>query len=153
MGTEPGPQRQVRLPHRQRRPQRALCRRRAGERIYNAYEHIYLVQTLAGHYLLQTLNNVFFYFGEIQDDNTSIPLQRLAVTDALNQTPTAGARLRFCCVRRTDCLPAVRTPRANASVTTKQTGCSASTASLQAFARSSVLLKRRSTSATTRWVP
>jgi RHS repeat-associated protein len=48
-----------------------------GERIYNQYEQIYLVRTQGGHYLLQTLDNVFFYFGEVPDDNTSVPLQRL----------------------------------------------------------------------------
>nr|WP_244655982.1 MULTISPECIES: DUF6531 domain-containing protein [unclassified Pseudomonas] len=48
-----------------------------GERIYNPYEQIHLVRTLGGHYLLQTLDNVFFYFGEVPDDNTSMPLQRL----------------------------------------------------------------------------
>ncbi len=48
-----------------------------GERIYNPYEQIHLVRTLGGHYLLQTLDNVFFYFGEVPDDNTSVPLQRL----------------------------------------------------------------------------
>nr|WP_268796877.1 RHS repeat-associated core domain-containing protein [Pseudomonas sp. BSw22131] len=48
-----------------------------GERIYNPYEQIYLVRTQGGHYLLQTLDNVFFYFGEVPDDNTSVPLQRL----------------------------------------------------------------------------
>jgi hypothetical protein len=30
-----------------------------GERIYNPYEQIYLVRTQGGHYLLQTLDNVF----------------------------------------------------------------------------------------------
>ncbi|WP_028626050.1 RHS repeat-associated core domain-containing protein [Pseudomonas plecoglossicida] len=48
-----------------------------GERIYNPHEQVYLVCTEGGHYLLQTLDNLFFYFGEVPDTNTSVPLQRL----------------------------------------------------------------------------
>jgi RHS repeat-associated protein len=48
-----------------------------GERIFNPHEQVYLVCTEGGHYLLQTLDNIFFYFGEVPDDNTSVPLQRL----------------------------------------------------------------------------
>ncbi|CAI2537388.1 Cell wall-associated polypeptide CWBP200 [Serratia ficaria] len=48
-----------------------------GERIYNPHEQVYLVCTEGGHYLLQTLDNIFFYFGEVPDDNTEVPLQRI----------------------------------------------------------------------------
>ena len=48
-----------------------------GESVYNPYEQIYLVRSSGGHYLLQTLDNTFFYFGEVHDDNTQVPLQRL----------------------------------------------------------------------------
>ncbi|MEX6664250.1 RHS repeat-associated core domain-containing protein [Pseudomonas sp. W2-17] len=48
-----------------------------GESVYNPYEQIYLVRSPGGHYLLQTLDNTFFYFGEVPDDNTHAPLQRL----------------------------------------------------------------------------
>ncbi|WP_415639464.1 RHS repeat-associated core domain-containing protein, partial [Pseudomonas plecoglossicida] len=48
-----------------------------GERIYNPHEQVYLVCTEGGHYLLQTLDNLFFYFGEVPDTNTHVPLQRL----------------------------------------------------------------------------
>ncbi|WP_114942159.1 RHS repeat-associated core domain-containing protein [Pseudomonas putida] len=48
-----------------------------GESIYNPHESIHLVRTEGGHYILQTLDNVFFYFGEVPNDNTSVPLQRL----------------------------------------------------------------------------
>ncbi|MFJ3485590.1 RHS repeat-associated core domain-containing protein [Pseudomonas sp. NPDC090202] len=48
-----------------------------GERIYNPHEQVYLVCTEGGHYLLQTLDNIFFYFGEVADDNTPVPLQRI----------------------------------------------------------------------------
>ncbi|QCY13047.1 RHS repeat-associated core domain-containing protein [Pseudomonas sp. MPC6] len=48
-----------------------------GERIYNPHEQVYLVRTEGGHYLLQTLDNIFFYFGEVPDDNINVPLQRI----------------------------------------------------------------------------
>jgi YD repeat-containing protein len=48
-----------------------------GQRIYNAHEQVYLVRTHGGHYLLQTLDNVFFYFGEIPEDNTPVAIQRI----------------------------------------------------------------------------
>ena len=48
-----------------------------GERIYNPHEQVYLVCTEGGHYLLQTLDNIFFYFGEVPDDNTPAPIQRI----------------------------------------------------------------------------
>jgi RHS repeat-associated protein len=48
-----------------------------GERVYNPHEQVYLVCTEGGHYLLQTLDNIFFYFGEVPDDNTAVPLQRI----------------------------------------------------------------------------
>ncbi len=48
-----------------------------GERIYNPHEQVYLVCTEGGHYILQTLDNLFFYFGEVPDTNTHVPLQRL----------------------------------------------------------------------------
>ncbi|WP_205901216.1 DUF6531 domain-containing protein, partial [Pseudomonas viridiflava] len=48
-----------------------------GERIYNPHEQVYLVCTQGGHYLLQTLDNIFFYFGEVPNTNTIVPLQRI----------------------------------------------------------------------------
>ncbi|BBH44889.1 hypothetical protein KU43P_13660 [Pseudomonas sp. KU43P] len=48
-----------------------------GERIYNPHEQLTLVRTLGGHYILQTLDNLFFYFGEVPNDNREVPLQRL----------------------------------------------------------------------------
>ncbi len=48
-----------------------------GERIYNPHEQVYLVCTEGGHYLLQTLDNIFFYFGEVPEDNTPAPIQRI----------------------------------------------------------------------------
>ncbi|MBI6788695.1 PAAR/RHS domain-containing protein, partial [Pseudomonas syringae] len=47
------------------------------QRIYNAQEQLYLVRTEGGHYLLQTLDNVFYYFGDVPDDNQPVPLQRV----------------------------------------------------------------------------
>ncbi|QOJ91679.1 MULTISPECIES: RHS repeat-associated core domain-containing protein [Pseudomonas] len=48
-----------------------------GQRIYNPHEQVYLVCTEGGHYILQTLDNLFFYFGEVPDTNTEVPLQRI----------------------------------------------------------------------------
>ncbi|MFJ4054302.1 RHS repeat-associated core domain-containing protein [Pseudomonas sp. NPDC089743] len=48
-----------------------------GERIYNPHEQLTLVRTLGGHYILQTLDNLFFYFGEVPNDNQEVPLQRM----------------------------------------------------------------------------
>ncbi|WP_224794182.1 DUF6531 domain-containing protein, partial [Pseudomonas fluorescens] len=48
-----------------------------GDRTYNPYEQIHLVRTEGGHYLLQTLDNTFFYFGEVPDDDTAVQLQRI----------------------------------------------------------------------------
>ncbi|RMV42800.1 hypothetical protein ALP10_04664, partial [Pseudomonas syringae pv. helianthi] len=44
---------------------------------YNPHEQVYLVCTQGGHYLLQTLDNIFFYFGEVPDDNKPVPLDRI----------------------------------------------------------------------------
>ena len=33
--------------------------------------------TEGGHYILQTLDNLLFYFGEVPDTNTKVPLQRI----------------------------------------------------------------------------
>ncbi|MEB3902707.1 DUF6531 domain-containing protein, partial [Pseudomonas putida] len=48
-----------------------------GESIYNPHEKIHLVRTAGGHYLLQTLDNLFFYFGEVPDNNGTVPIQRM----------------------------------------------------------------------------
>ncbi|HDS0931003.1 hypothetical protein [Pseudomonas sp. CJQ_13] len=45
--------------------------------IYNPHEQVYLVCTEGGHYILQTLDNLFFYLGEVPDTNTEVPLQRI----------------------------------------------------------------------------
>ena len=48
-----------------------------GQRIYNPHEQVYLVCTEGGHYLLQTLDNLFFYFGEVPDNNRPVALDRI----------------------------------------------------------------------------
>ncbi|WP_054905676.1 DUF6531 domain-containing protein [Pseudomonas sp. NBRC 111144] len=66
-----------------------------GESIYNPHERIHLVRSQGGHYLLQTLDNVFFYFGEVPNDNSRAPLQRLenALGHYLHFTYSADGRL------------------------------------------------------------
>ncbi|WP_225923539.1 DUF6531 domain-containing protein, partial [Pseudomonas vlassakiae] len=66
-----------------------------GERIYNPHEQVYLVCTEGGHYLLQTLDNLFFYFGEVPDTNTEVPLQRIenALGHYLHFTRTSDGTL------------------------------------------------------------
>ncbi|MFJ1337603.1 RHS repeat-associated core domain-containing protein [Pseudomonas caricapapayae] len=66
-----------------------------GERIYNPHEQVYLVCTEGGHYLLQTLDNLFFYFGEVPDDDSQVPLQRIenALGHFLHFTRTAQGTL------------------------------------------------------------
>jgi len=55
----------------------------------------YLVCTEGGHYLLQTLDNIFFYFGEVPDDNNPVPLQRIenALGHFLHSTRTVDGTL------------------------------------------------------------
>ncbi|MFK3908533.1 RHS repeat-associated core domain-containing protein [Pseudomonas monteilii] len=48
-----------------------------GQSIYHPHESIHLVRSQGGHYLVQTLDNVFFYFGEVPNDDTPVPLQRI----------------------------------------------------------------------------
>ncbi|MBA1188051.1 type IV secretion protein Rhs [Pseudomonas entomophila] len=48
-----------------------------GQSIYNPHESIHLVRTQGGHYLLQTMDNLLFYFGEVPNDDTPVPLQRM----------------------------------------------------------------------------
>ena len=48
-----------------------------GQRIYNPHEQVYLVCTEGGHYILQTRDNLFFYFGEVPGTNSEVPLQRI----------------------------------------------------------------------------
>ncbi|WP_275629645.1 RHS repeat-associated core domain-containing protein [Pseudomonas sp. 273] len=48
-----------------------------GERVFAANEQVYLVRSQGGHYLLQSLDNQFFYFGELPADGSPAPLQRL----------------------------------------------------------------------------
>ncbi|WP_163019894.1 DUF6531 domain-containing protein, partial [Pseudomonas viridiflava] len=66
-----------------------------GERIYNPHEQMYLVCTEGGHYLLQTHDNVFFYFGEVPNTNVPVPLQRIenAMGHFLHFTRTAQGTL------------------------------------------------------------
>ncbi|MBA1245047.1 RHS repeat-associated core domain-containing protein [Pseudomonas japonica] len=47
------------------------------QRIFNPHEQLYLVRTAGGRYLLQTLDDVFFHFGEVPDDDVPVPLQRI----------------------------------------------------------------------------
>ncbi|MBX6438855.1 DUF6531 domain-containing protein, partial [Pseudomonas syringae group genomosp. 3] len=48
-----------------------------GHSIYNPYEQMHLVRTQGGHYMLQTQDNIFFYFGEVPNDSKPVPLQRI----------------------------------------------------------------------------
>ncbi|MFJ4445224.1 RHS repeat-associated core domain-containing protein [Pseudomonas sp. NPDC089422] len=48
-----------------------------GQRLFNPNEQVYLVRSQGGHYLVQTLDNLFFYFGEVPNNNREVPLQRL----------------------------------------------------------------------------
>ncbi|WP_165678467.1 RHS repeat-associated core domain-containing protein [Metapseudomonas otitidis] len=48
-----------------------------GERVYVSDQQFYLVCTEGGHYLLQTLDNHFFYFGETPLAGASAPLRRI----------------------------------------------------------------------------
>ncbi len=66
-----------------------------GQRIYNPHEQVYLVCTEGGHYILQTLDNLFFYFGEVPDTNSEVPLQRIenALGHFLHFTRTADGTL------------------------------------------------------------
>ncbi|AKA85922.1 RHS repeat-associated core domain-containing protein [Pseudomonas synxantha] len=48
-----------------------------GERIYSPHERLTLVRSQGGHYLLQTLDNTFFYFGEVTEDGSPAPLLRI----------------------------------------------------------------------------
>ncbi|NWC80505.1 hypothetical protein HX798_09365 [Pseudomonas putida] len=48
-----------------------------GEPIYNPHEQVYLVCIEGGHYILQTLDNLFFYVVEVPDTDTDVPLQRI----------------------------------------------------------------------------
>lgn len=65
------------------------------QRIYHPHEQVYLVCTEGGHYLLQTLDNVFFYFGEVPNNNVPVPLQRVenAMGHFLHFTRTAQGQL------------------------------------------------------------
>ncbi|MNH08172.1 hypothetical protein D3C79_675800 [compost metagenome] len=51
--------------------------------------------TEGGHYFLQTLDNLFFYFGEVPDDDSRVPLQRIenALGHFLHFTRTAEGTL------------------------------------------------------------
>jgi RHS repeat-associated protein len=55
----------------------------------------YLVCSSGGHYLLQTLDNMFFYFGEVPDGNCPVPLQRIenALGHFLHFTRTVEGKL------------------------------------------------------------
>ena len=48
-----------------------------GQRFYNPHEQVYLVCSEGGHYILHTLDNLFFYLGEVPDTDTEVPLQRI----------------------------------------------------------------------------
>jgi hypothetical protein len=65
------------------------------ERICNPHEQIYLLRSEGGHYLLQTLDNTFFLFGEGPEDNPPVPLQRIenAYGHFLHFTRTADGQL------------------------------------------------------------
>ncbi|MBJ7223498.1 MULTISPECIES: RHS repeat-associated core domain-containing protein [unclassified Brenneria] len=67
-----------------------------GERIFAASEQLYLVRSQGGHYLLQTLDNTFFYFGDLPDDGSAAPLLRIenALGHFLNLARDATGRLR-----------------------------------------------------------
>lgn len=48
-----------------------------GQRLFHASEQIFLVCTEGGHYLIQTLDNTFFYFGELSESGQPSPLRRI----------------------------------------------------------------------------
>jgi len=48
-----------------------------GQRIYKPHEQVYLVCPEGDHCLLQTLDNLLFYFGAVPDTDTDVPLQRI----------------------------------------------------------------------------
>ncbi|APC19413.1 type IV secretion protein Rhs (plasmid) [Pseudomonas frederiksbergensis] len=48
-----------------------------GERFFLASEQIFLVRSEGGHYLIQTLDNTFFYFGELSESGQPSPLRRI----------------------------------------------------------------------------
>lgn len=48
-----------------------------GERFFLASEQLFLVCSEGGHYLIQTPDNTFFYFGELADSGQPSPLRRI----------------------------------------------------------------------------
>ncbi len=48
-----------------------------GEKVFHPHEQVYLVRSQGGHYLVQTLDNIFFYFGEVAPGMPPVPLQRI----------------------------------------------------------------------------
>ncbi|GLU40021.1 hypothetical protein Pssp01_41140 [Pseudomonas sp. NBRC 100443] len=67
-----------------------------GERVFAANEQLYLVRSQGGHYLLQTLDNQFFYFGELPTDGSPALLQRIenALGHYLHFSRRADGRLQ-----------------------------------------------------------
>ncbi|POA89979.1 RHS repeat-associated core domain-containing protein [Pseudomonas protegens] len=80
-----------------------------GERAYLTDEQLFVVRSEGGHYLLQSLDNTFFYFGELAVDGQPSPLRRIenALGHFLNFSydnqqrlsdlcATGGIRLHLC---------------------------------------------------------
>lgn len=70
-----------------------------GERLYFTDQQFFLVCTEGGHYLLQTLDNHFFYFGEVQTNGEPAPLRRIenALGHFLNFAYDSQQRLNDIC--------------------------------------------------------
>ncbi|MCX2890615.1 DUF6531 domain-containing protein [Pseudomonas sp. DCB_BI] len=102
-----------------------------GERLYLTDQQFFLVCTEGGHFLLQTLDNHFFYFGEVPVDGDPAPLRRVenALGHYLNFCydrqqrlndicATGGIRLHLCYDHRDDRLSRVERVVANSPVET-----------------------------------
>ncbi|WP_192558752.1 RHS repeat-associated core domain-containing protein [Pseudomonas allokribbensis] len=48
-----------------------------GERLYLTDEQLFVVRSEGGHYLLHSLDNTFFYFGELPENGQPAPLRRI----------------------------------------------------------------------------
>ena len=70
-----------------------------GERAYLTDEQLFVVRSEGGHYLLQSLDNTFFYFGELADDGQPSPLRRIenALGHFLNFSYDSQQRLSNLC--------------------------------------------------------
>jgi len=70
-----------------------------GERLYLTDEQMFVVRSEGGHYLLQSLDNTFFYFADVADNGQPSPLRRIenALGHFLNFSYDSQQRLRDLC--------------------------------------------------------